>query len=123
MDSVNSPLTSAPIVNPVNPEVQPVVQEAQAAVTVPNQGSPKSSKALIGLLIFAIVAVLCSISYFLYVRSNNQPATPTSIVVTPVPTKIMVSPTTKNEVETLDQIDTSFPSTDAASIQSDLQGL
>ena len=123
MDSVHSPLTSAPIVNPVNPEVQPVVQEAQAAVTVPNQGSPKSSKALIGLLIFAIVAVLCSISYFLYVRSNNQPATPTSVVVTPVPTKIMVSPTTKNEVETLDQIDTSFPSTDAASIQSDLQGL
>lgn len=130
MDSTNTPQTNPvaqqPVAAPVTsvtPPVQPVVQEARATMTVPNQGSSGTSKALIGLLIFAVLAVLGALGYFVYVRSNVQPAEPATMMVTPAPTTIMASPTPKNEVEAVDQLDTSFPATDAASVQKDLQGL
>lgn len=121
MDTTSTPQVSP--ANPVSSPVQPAVQEAQATITVPNQGSSSTSKALVGLLIFAVFAVLGALGYFLYVRSNTQPTEPTSIVVTPAPTAAMMSPTPKNEVEAVDQLDASFPATDAAKVQKDLQGL
>lgn len=130
MDSTNTPqsnpVVQQPVVAPVTSvthPVQPAVQEAQATMTVPNQESSITSKGLIGFLIFAVLAVLGALGYFVYVRSNSQPAESTTMMVTPAPTAIMASPTPKNEVEAVDQLDTSFPATDAASIQNDLQGL
>lgn len=130
VDSTNVPKANptaqqpavAPI-SPMTPLVQPVVQEAQATITAPNQGSSGPSKALIGILIFVALVIMAVLSYFLYTRPNPQSTDSTTTVVTPAPTVIMASPTPKNEVEEVDRIDVSFPATDAASIQNELQGL
>ena len=110
----------------MNPKIQApvVVQEAQATITVPSSESSNSKKLMLGLLLIIVVVVTGALGYYLLSSSSigSRAQAPKSAVS--VPAKIMISNPPANEVEEVDQIDTTIPNyTEIGAIEKDLKGL
>lgn len=125
MDSVNSPQANTP---QEVPPTTPAVQEAEATLKMSKINLSSLPKPfLIGLLIlFVLIFVGIVGNYFLILKYTNDASiqtVPTTTTTTTDTPKIIASPTPKSEQDAVDQLDTTFPTSEVNGIQTDLQAL
>lgn len=133
MDSVNSPQANTPQVDatkttptaPTGAQTSPAVQEAEVTVNLPHSGSSSLAKPfLIGLAVLFVLVVVGIIgNYFLISKYANSDSMETVPTIIPTTTKVLVSPTPKSEKEEVDQLDTTFPTSEVNGIQTDIKAL
>ncbi len=102
---------------------QPPVQEAAATLTAP---AKKSHTVLWVVLLIIVVAITAGLVYVVY--GMNNPATPQSQnsvqpAVDQMQKSVSVTPAPQSESQEVDQIDTTYPTSDVTSIENDVKSL
>lgn len=120
---MNTPADQAPQQPIVPPAAQPPVQEAAAALTVPTKKSHTMMWVVFLFILMAITGVLAYVAFVMNRPSapETQNQTPSSVnQVQNVPT---ATPAPRTESEEVDQIDTTYPTSDVTSIENDVKSL